>query len=113
MFNCEFASVVAAFGADSVVDVVCTTVGADSQSGHFSHVMRTTFGLSGVRLSSFRMCHNYLTFKFLLLSYLWAVGLCLNRFRVLPLRYIGGLGEVRPFEDCNHHPGDDAQAADL
>ena len=56
-FDSQLATIVAAGGAYGVVDVVCTTIGTDSQSRHLSHVMGTTFGLAGVRLSSFRMCH--------------------------------------------------------
>ena len=109
---CQLTAIVATTRAYGMIQIVSATVRADCQCGHLSHVMGTTFRLSGVRLSSFRMCHNYLTFYFVT-YYLWAVGLWLNHFRVLPLRYIGGFGEVHPFEDCNHHRGDDARAEDL
>jgi len=62
LLDSEFTTIVATAGAYGVIDVMSTAVGANSQSGHYSHVMGTTFRLSGVRLSSFRMCHNYLQF---------------------------------------------------
>lgn len=65
LFYSQFATVVATARAYSVVDVVSAAVRADCQCGQFSHVMSTTFRLTGVRLSTFRMCHNYLQFNHL------------------------------------------------
>ena len=56
----QFTTIVSASWADSVIDVVSATVRAKCQCRHFSFVMSTTFRLSGVRLSSFWMCHNSL-----------------------------------------------------
>jgi hypothetical protein len=61
LLDSQLATIVSAARAYSVVDVMCATVRANSQSRHFSSVMRTTFRLSGVRLSSFRMCHSLFT----------------------------------------------------
>ena len=58
----QFTTIVSASWADGVVDVVSATVRAKCQSWHFSFVMCTTFRLSGVRLSSFWMCHSCLLF---------------------------------------------------
>ena len=65
LLNRQFTTIVSAAGAYSVVDVVCAAVRADSQCGQLSYVMSTTFRLTGVRLSTFRMCHNYLQFNHL------------------------------------------------
>mgnify|MGYP000667725311 CR=1 FL=1 len=48
--------------AYGVINVVSTAVRADCQCGYFQNVMCTTFRLSGVRLSSFRMCHISFSF---------------------------------------------------
>ena len=61
LLDSQLATIVTAARAYGVVDVVCATVRADSQSRHLSFVMRTTFRLSSVRLSSFRMCHSLFT----------------------------------------------------
>mgnify|MGYP003403913237 CR=1 FL=1 len=61
----QFTTIVSASRADSVIDVVSATVRAECQCWHFSFVMCTTFRGSGVRLSSFWMCH----ILFLLFSY--------------------------------------------
>jgi len=61
LLDSQFATIVTAARAYGVVNVVCATVRADSQCRHLSFVMCTTFRLTSVRLSSFRMCHNYLT----------------------------------------------------
>ena len=60
--NCQFTTIVATAGANRVVDVKCATVRACSQCRSLHNVMRTTFRLAGVRLSSFRMCHIVLQF---------------------------------------------------
>ena len=65
LLDSQLATIVTAARAYGVVNVVCATVRADSQRRHHGFVMGTTFRLSGVRLSSFRMCHNYLTFYFI------------------------------------------------
>ena len=58
----QFTTIVSASRADSVINVVSATVRAECQCWHFSFVMCTTFRLSGVRLSSFWMCHSCLLF---------------------------------------------------
>ena len=65
LLNCQLAAIIAAAGAYSVVDVVSAAVRANCQSRHFRYVMSTPLGLTGVRLSTFRMCHNYLQFNLL------------------------------------------------
>ena len=64
----QFTTIVAASWADSVVDVVSATVRAESQCWHFCLVVSTTFRGSGVRLSSFWMCHNSLLFYFVIFN---------------------------------------------
>ena len=58
----QFTTIVSASWADSVIDVMSATVWAKCQCRHFCFVVGTTFRLSGVRLSSFWMCHNSLLF---------------------------------------------------
>ena len=53
----EFATIVAAFAANGVVDMPCAAVGADCESGDESFVVCAAFCRTGVRLSAFRMCH--------------------------------------------------------
>ena len=64
----QFTTIVSASWADSVVDVVSATVWAKCQCWHFCFVVGTTFRLSGVRLSSFWMCHNSYLFYLLFLK---------------------------------------------
>ena len=56
----QFTTIVSAGRADSVVDVMSAAVRAECQCWHFSFVMCTTFRCSGVRLSSFWMCHSFI-----------------------------------------------------
>ena len=58
----QFTTIVSASWADSVINVVSATVWAKCQCWHFCFVVGTTFRLSGVRLSSFWMCHSSLLF---------------------------------------------------
>ena len=51
------AAVVTALGANSVINMPCTAVGALSDGGNLCHVVRATLGGTGLRLSTFRMCH--------------------------------------------------------
>ena len=122
----QFTTIVSASWADSVVDVVSATVWAKRQCWHFSLVVSTTFRGSGVRLSSFWMCHSCLLFIFVifkiypqLLMPRLTTQNCQARHRLpshiihpLQHRYRGGLGEVRPFLDYNHHLGDYAPKED-
>ena len=121
----QFTTVVAASWANSVVDVVCATVWAKCQCWHFCFVMSTTLRLSGVRLSSFWMCHNFLLFNVLFLIIIQpsipqqATQNCLSQYLLPsyiilhpPYRCRGGLGEVHPSLDCNHHLGDYAPTED-
>ena len=64
----QFTTIVSAGRADSVVDVMSAAVRAECQCWHFSFVMSTTFRCSGVRLSSFWMCHNSLLFYFVIFN---------------------------------------------
>ena len=64
----QFTTIVSAGWADGVVDVVSATVRAECQCWHFSFVMCTTFRCSGVRLSSFWMCHSSLLFYFVIFN---------------------------------------------
>ena len=57
VFDSQFTTIVAARRANSVENMHCTAVRAYSQCRCFNYVMGTTFGLTGVALSSFRMCH--------------------------------------------------------
>ncbi len=123
----QFTTIVSASWADCVVNVVSATVRAKCQCRHFCFVVCTTFRLSGVRLSSFWMCHNCLLF------YLVYFNCCVQGFQSIvqprrttvrysfrpcyiiyprPTRCRGGFGEVHPFVDCNHHLGDYAPAGD-
>lgn len=113
-FDSEFTTIVTATWANSVVNVMSTAVGADSQCRHNGNVMGTTFGLSGVRLSSFWMCHNLfvldVVFNLVVVSVLVNVIIV---FRGLPEGSRGGFGEVHPFQDCSHPVGDSAPREDL
>ena len=60
-----------------MVDVQCAAVRACSQCRRFHYVMGTTFRLSGVALSSFRMCHINLRFydlRFNNLFFVYLIG---------------------------------------
>ena len=57
LLNGQFTAIIATAGAYRVVDVPCTAVGADSQSGGYSLIMRSALECSRLGLSSFRMCH--------------------------------------------------------
>lgn len=94
-----------------MVDVVCATVGAYCQSRHLSYVMGTTLSLSGVRLSTFRMCHNYLSLN-VIRFFLRQAAFIKVMLRALPTRYKGGFGGEVPLQDCNHRVGDYAPRED-
>ena len=87
----QFTTIVSASRADSVIDVVSATVRAECQCWHVSFVMCTTFRGSGVRLSSFWMCHillilfsyfSYLSSPYIFMSHAelltWSIGDLLN-----------------------------------
>ena len=57
LLDSQFTTIIAARRAYSVINVQRATVRACSQCRRFYYVMGTTFRLSGVALSSFRMCH--------------------------------------------------------
>ena len=61
------ATVVPALGAYGVINMPCTTVGALSDGGSYSHVMSATLGCASLRLSTFRMCHFYLIIYLLII----------------------------------------------
>ncbi len=46
--NNYVAAIEATFAANTVVDVPCAAVGANSDSGHFGYVMGATFGGTGL-----------------------------------------------------------------
>ena len=56
--DCELAAIVAASGANRVVDVESTAVGALGERGSYGLVMGATLEGAGLGLSSFRMCHG-------------------------------------------------------
>ncbi len=53
------AAVVAAFAAYGVVDMPCTAVRAESQSGRYGLVVSTALCSAGLGLLAFRMCHCF------------------------------------------------------
>lgn len=65
-FDSEFSAIVSTSTAYGVVDVGCSTVGANCDCRQFCYIVSTTLRCSGVRLSSFRMCH---VFYYLLVYY--------------------------------------------
>ena len=64
----QLSAIVATSTTNGVVDIGGSAVGAYCQSRHLGYVMSTTFRSSGVRLFSFRMCHNVLLFENLMIS---------------------------------------------
>ena len=123
--NSQLATVVAARRAYGVVDVVSTAVRANSQCWHLCHVMSTTFRLSGVRLSSFRMCHILLFLLLVLFMYCPSSLFHASHAELLTRQHHtlayhcrllrscrGGFGEVQPFRGCNHRLGDYAPTQD-
>lgn len=58
LYDCQLAAIVAAGGANGVVDVPSAAFGADSERRCYGLVVGSTLEGSGLRLSSFRMCHN-------------------------------------------------------
>ena len=77
LLDSQLTTIVSAARTDGVVDVQCTTVRACCQCRSFYYVMGTTFCLSGVALSSFRMCHNILQFydlRFNNLVFVYLIG---------------------------------------
>ena len=62
LLNGEFTSVVAAAGAYSVIYIPLTAVGALSECGGNCLIVSSTLESSGLRLSSFRMCHFVVIF---------------------------------------------------
>ena len=57
LYDCQLAAIVAAGGANGVVDVPSAAFGADSERRCYGLVVGSTLEGSGLRLSSFRMCH--------------------------------------------------------
>lgn len=64
----HFATIVATFATYGVVNMPCTTVGADGKCGGYSFVVCTAFRGTGLGLFSFRMCHCYFVFCFVFMS---------------------------------------------
>lgn len=117
LLDSQFTTVVATGRANGVVDVKSATVRACSQCRSFHYVMGTTFRLSGVRLSSFRMCHIARRFRRaicsapprrgegLIIVQCFILYLRQYRFRD-PARHKGDHGGEVPFADCTHPVGD-------
>ena len=61
-FDSQLAAIVAAGWAYGVVDVPCTTVRTYGERGGYGRVMGATLEGTGLGLSSFRMCHGFLSF---------------------------------------------------
>jgi hypothetical protein len=59
LLDSQLATVITAFRANGVRNMPATTVGAYYYGRNNCLVMRTALGCTGVRLSSFRMCHFY------------------------------------------------------
>lgn len=68
--DCELAAIVAASGANRVVDVESTAVGALGERGSYGLVMGATLEGTSLRLSSFRMCHCCIVFCIIILGVL-------------------------------------------
>lgn len=65
-FDSQLAAIVAAGGANGVVDVPCTTVRTYGERGSYGLVMGATLECTSLGLSSFRMCHGFLSFFFVM-----------------------------------------------
>ena len=72
----DFTAVVATFVADAVIYVPCAAVGADCESRHSSLVVCTAFCGTGLGLSSFRMCHCFLSFFYCFIRMLYPDTQC-------------------------------------
>ncbi len=66
LLDYDTAAVETTFAAYGVVDVPCAAVGAYSQSGHLCLVVSSALCCPGLGLFSFRMCHFFLLFCFVL-----------------------------------------------
>ena len=62
--DCQLASVVSASGANSMINVPCTAVGANCQRGGNGFIMSSALERSRFGLSSFRMCHLIIRLEF-------------------------------------------------
>ncbi len=63
--DCELAAIVAASGANRVVDVESTAVSALGERRSYGLVMGATLEGAGLGLSSFRMCHGVICLLYL------------------------------------------------
>ena len=70
LYDSNLATIVAASGAYSVVDVECTAVAALSERRSYSSIMGATLEGTSLRLSSFRMCHCCIVFCIIILGVL-------------------------------------------
>ena len=61
------ATVVTALGAYGVINMPCAAVAATGDSWCNSHVVSSSLGCAGLRLSTFRMCHFFVIYFLLLL----------------------------------------------
>lgn len=60
-FDCHLTAIVTASGAYCVVDVILTTIWANGQCWSYCTVMCSSLESPGFGLSSFRMCHFFLS----------------------------------------------------
>ena len=67
LFDCEFASVVSAFGTYMVVHYLCAAIAASRQLRALQRIVRSSLGRSGLRESVFWMWH-IITFFYLFIS---------------------------------------------
>ena len=67
LFDCEFASVVSAFGTYMVVHYLCAAIAASCQLSALQRIVRSSLGRSGLRESVFWMWH-IITFFYLFIS---------------------------------------------
>ena len=82
LIDYELATIVAALAAYVVIHMPCTAVGADGESGDKSLVVCATFRSSGMRLSSFGMCHFLCAFN----CFYLLVASCMGRISEISLR---------------------------
>ena len=110
LFDSKFTAIVTTFSTNCVINVGCATVRANCQCRQYCYIMCTTLSGSGVRLSSFRMCHIIVTF---IVLYYFVMPPDFGFIRQHLLQYKDEFGEVPPSEDYTHPHGDDVLSEDL
>ena len=91
--DCELAAIVAASGANRVVDVESTAVSALGERRSYGLVMGATLEGAGLGLSSFRMCHGVICLLYLFR--LESKRASRRASRELPTTFTARLGEPR------------------